>query len=87
MITQEHLYQANYNQPQNSSLTSDPEMIEAAKAIYEKYCSTKKKLTKTPVGVAIDAKTHRGQLIFREKPLLLPGERFILMSEIQSEMY
>ncbi len=65
----------------------DPNVLKSARDIYNTYCNFRSKLTKTPMGVAIDRKTHRGQLLFAKKPILLPWENFIPMDQIQSEIY
>ena len=42
-------------------------------------------MTKRPFGVAIDKDTYRGQLVFREKPILLPGECFVNINQLEAE--
>lgn len=64
----------------------DPNILKSAKDIYETYCHFHVKLTKPPIGVAIDRHTHRGQLLFTKKPILLPWENFIPISQIESEL-
>jgi hypothetical protein len=65
----------------------DPDLIKAARKIYKTYCNLNSHLSKKPYGVAIDRDTHKGQLIFKEKPILLPGECFIQIDRIESEVY
>lgn len=65
----------------------DPNLLKSARDIYNTYCHFRSKLTKTPMGVAINRKTHRGQLLFGKKPILLPWENFIPIDQIQSEIY
>lgn len=65
----------------------DPNLLKSARDIYNTYCRFRNKLKKTPIGVAIDRKTHRGQLLFTKRPILLPWENFIPMEQIQSEIY
>lgn len=55
----------------------DPVLLRSARLIYQKYCQLHSRLTKIPLGVAINKDTHRGQLIFYKKPILLPRESFI----------
>ena len=52
-------------------------LLRSARLIYQKYCQLHSRLTKIPLGVAINKDTHRGQLIFYKKPILLPRECFI----------
>lgn len=63
----------------------DPNMLKSARDIYLTYCYFHVKLIKPPIGVAIDRTTHRGQLLFTKKPILLPWENFIPIHQIESE--
>lgn len=65
----------------------DPGILRAARRIYRTYCTLHSKMTHRPIGVAIDRNTHRGQLIFREKPILLPGEYLVRLNQLESEVY
>jgi hypothetical protein len=65
----------------------DPALLRAARRIYRTYSSLHTKLNKRPTGVAIHCENHRGQLIFASKPILLPGECFVSMKQIESEVY
>lgn len=64
----------------------DPNLLKSATSIYETYCHFRRQLNKPPVGVAIDRKTHRGQLLFTKHPILLPWENFIPMEQIKSKV-
>ena len=63
----------------------DPTLVQAAKRIYRTYCNLHSQMTKRPFGVAIDKETYRGQLVFREKPVLLPGECFVNINQLEAE--
>lgn len=65
----------------------DPMVLRAARRIYRTYCIFHAKLTKRPFGVAIHQNSHRGQLIFSDKPILLPGECFIPLKQLEAEIY
>jgi hypothetical protein len=65
----------------------DPVLLRAAKRIYRTYFALHSKVTKRPLGVAIDQETHRGQLIFKNRAILLPGECFVSLKQLESEMY
>ncbi len=65
----------------------DPTLVQAAKKIYRTYCNLHSQMTKRPFGVAIDKDTYRGQLVFREKPILLPGECFVNINQLEAEAY
>ncbi len=64
----------------------DPNLLKSATSIYETYFHFRRQFNKTPIGVAIDRKTHRGQLLFTKHPILLPWENFIPMEQIKSEI-
>lgn len=63
----------------------EPGIVAAARKIYRTYYNLHGQLTKSPIGVAVDAKTYRGQLLFTKMPILLPGECFVPMHELESE--
>jgi hypothetical protein len=65
----------------------DPSLLKAARQIYRTYFAVRSGTSKRPVGVAINRDTHRGQLIFTDKPVLLPGECFVLLDRLESEVY
>ena len=67
----------------NSELL-DPSLLKSAKEIYYTYCHFNDKQKKPPIGVAIDRKTHKGQLLFTKRPILLPDEYFISVSQLES---
>jgi len=66
---------------------TDQALYSAARKIYQTYCYLHKKLNRDPIGVAINPKTYRGQLVFTKKPILLPGERFVPLNQLESEYY
>ena len=65
----------------------DPTLVQAARRIYRTYSNLHSQMTKRPFGVAIDKDTYRGQLIFREQPILLPGECFVNINQLETEVY
>ncbi|HHP7231329.1 MAG TPA: hypothetical protein ACFCUY_10790 [Xenococcaceae cyanobacterium] len=66
---------------------SDSTLIQAAKRIYRTYYRINSKISKQPYGVAIDKDSLRGHIIFKERPVLLPGECFIRLNELEAEVY
>ncbi len=64
----------------------DPGLVKAARQIYQNYFRLRSKVHKSPVGVAIDRQTYRGQLIFAKKPILLPRENFVPLEQLESEV-
>lgn len=61
----------------------DPNLLQAARQIYRCYYEVHPEQTRRPIGVALDRYTHRGKLIFGEKPILLPKECFVPLSHIE----
>ncbi len=71
----------------NSTVFFDPTLIKAARKIYRTYCNLNSQASRKPCGVAINRETYKGQLVFRAKPILLPGECFIPINQIEAELY
>lgn len=65
----------------------DPSLLRAARQIYRIYYEVHPDQTQRPYGIAIDRYTHRGKLIFRNRPILLPQECFIPLSQLEAEIY
>jgi hypothetical protein len=78
----------NLAKTQDSDLTFfDPSLIKAARNIYRDYYSLGLRVDEEAVGVVINRDSHRGQLAFRSKPILLPRECFISLKQIESDGY
>jgi hypothetical protein len=58
-------------------------LLQAARAIYESYRKTHVE-PQLPLGVAINRQTQRGHLIFTGKPVLLPQECFIPLTQLET---
>lgn len=71
--------------PENVSPLFDPYLLRVAQHIYEKCYEISPQKAEQMQGVAIDRETYRGQLIFKEKPILLPWETFIPSEEIDTD--
>ncbi|MCM1983083.1 hypothetical protein [Lyngbya confervoides] len=54
-----------------------PELIQAALEVYRNYYQTHGNEAMAPLGVVVDQRNLRGQLIFTGKPILLPYDCFI----------
>ncbi|WP_229638569.1 hypothetical protein [Waterburya agarophytonicola] len=65
----------------------DPSLIKAARNIYRNYYSLDVPTDTPAMGVIINRDSHRGQLAFKHKPILLPRECFIPLKQIESEAY
>lgn len=63
----------------------DPTIIQAARRIYRAYLNIYTQLQKKPFGVVINRKTFKGQLVFKEQPILLPEEYFIPINIIEGQ--
>jgi hypothetical protein len=73
--------------PLDLSALLDPSLLQSARQIYRTYYEVHPDQVQRPIGVAIDRFTHRGQLIFTRKPVLLPQECFIPLSQIEPELH
>jgi hypothetical protein len=62
----------------------DPTLLQAARHIYRNYYEVHVEQSRRPLGVAIDRVTHRGQLVFMGKPILLPQECFVPITQIEA---
>ena len=67
-------------------MSSDPTIIQAARRVYRAYLSIYTQFPRQPFGVVLNKETFKGQLVFREKPILLPGEDFIPLSQIEFQV-
>ena len=65
----------------------DPSLIKAARNIYRNYCNLNIPTEHKPRGIVINRDSHRGQLSFNLKPILLPRECFIPIQQIEAEGY
>ena len=65
-------------------LNSD--LLRVARSIYQAYLKVHSRQMRRPSGVAIHPKSQRGLLIFSSRPILLPGECFIPLENIESEL-
>ena len=65
----------------------DPSLIKAARNIYRNYCNLNISTEHKPRGIVINRDSHRGQLSFNLKPILLPRECFIPIQQIEAEGY
>ena len=61
----------------------DPTIIQAAKSIYTTYLSIYSRFNKQPFGVVLNKQTFKGQLVFRDRPILLPGEYFVPLDRLE----
>lgn len=75
----------SHSEPHNFSPPIDPSLLHAARNIYVQcYAAYPEKAEQTS-GVAIDRETYRGQLMFRDNPILLPWESFIPSEELVND--
>lgn len=80
-------WQREYQERTELPTLLDPTLLRAARLIYRTYYEVHREMTQRPFGVAIDRYTHRGKLIFRDKPILLPQECFVPFSQLEAEIY
>ncbi len=55
----------------------DSMLLTAGQKIYDTYYRLHSKVSKEPLGVAVNPRTGHGQVLFTKKPILLPGEVFL----------
>lgn len=65
---------------------NDPTLLKAARQIYLTHRELRPDLVKQPTGVAINRLTYRGRVLFATKPILLPQEDFVPLSDIESQL-
>jgi len=61
----------------------EPSVVKAARQIYRTYYEVHPNYRDLPIGVAINRLNHRGKLIFKNKPVLLPEECFVPLNQIE----
>lgn len=65
----------------------NPALLKSARQIYRTYYEVHPEDVQRPIGIAISTKTHRGKLIFGDKPVLLPNECFVPVSQIEPGLH
>lgn len=65
----------------------DPALLRAARHIYRTYYEVHPEIIERPIGVAIGRTTRRGKLIFGAKPVLLPHESFIPLTQLEPGLH
>lgn len=65
----------------------DPALLRAARHIYRTYYEVHPEVIKRPIGVAIGRTNRRGKLIFGPKPILLPHESFIPLTQLEPGLH
>ncbi|HBB31599.1 MAG TPA: hypothetical protein DDZ80_18150 [Cyanobacteria bacterium UBA8803] len=87
MVYSSRQWQGEYRERTDLPILLDPILLRAARQIYRTYSEVHQDLTQRPSGVAIDRYTHRGKVIFRARPILLPQECFVPYSQLEAEIY
>jgi len=74
------------NNRENLETPTDEVVLKEAKGIYQAYCllHNNSRTLRKPLGVVINLKNYRGQLIFTNTPVLLPEELFLTLKQIES---
>ncbi len=62
----------------------EPSLLMTARKLYSSYCKTHTESPRRPVGVVIGRGTQRGQLVFKDKPVLLFHECFVPFEQIEA---
>lgn len=74
-------------EPTTPSVLLDPAVLRAARQIYRTYYEIHPQKMQNPVGVVIDRHSHRGKLVFGNKPILLYTESFVPFNQLEAPMY
>ena len=61
----------------------DPALLRAARTIYRTYRDARPSITQRPAGVVLHRTTHRGVVVFGDRPVLLPPESFVPFNLIE----
>ncbi|MGB6015850.1 MAG: hypothetical protein WBG32_14060 [Nodosilinea sp.] len=83
-------YSSQSPQPPDASALPtalNPALLKSARQIYRTYYEVHPDDVQRPIGIAISTKTHRGKLIFGGKPVLLPTECFVPISQIEPGLH
>lgn len=62
---------------ESMTLWLDPVLLQVARDLHRSYYEAHKQQAERPLGVAVDPKTYRAQVICSCKPILLPTETFV----------
>jgi hypothetical protein len=65
----------------------DPALLRVARDVYQLYFEPDSERLPRPLGVAVDRVKYKGHVIFSSRPILLPQEYFIPVTEIESGYY
>lgn len=63
----------------------DPLILITARKIYLSYCKTHTANPRRPTGAVIGYDGDRGQLVFKDKPILLFREYFVPFEQIEAD--
>lgn len=63
----------------------DPALLRVARQIYREYCENHPGTANRPTGVAVNQVTYHAKILFSSRPVLLPQEFFIPLSQLESE--
>jgi hypothetical protein len=72
--------------PQSDQNGLNPDVLQAARQVYRVYLQVHARQMRRPAGVIVNPLTHQSWLIFSSRPILLPGEQFIAVDNIDSEL-
>ncbi|ERT07764.1 hypothetical protein M595_2255 [Lyngbya aestuarii BL J] len=72
--------------PQSDQNWLNPDVLQAARQVYRVYLRVHARQMRRPAGVIVNSLTHQSWLIFSSRPILLPGEQFIPVENIDSEL-
>lgn len=68
------------------SVVLNPALVKAARQIYHTFCEVHPEIIQRPIGVAICRLNHRGTVVFSDRPVLLPQECLIPLSQLEPDV-
>jgi hypothetical protein len=66
-----------------STPARDVSALQSARELYQTYLQVHQDRAQQPLGVVLHRISHRGKLMFREAPVLLPEEAFFPFPQLQ----
>lgn len=68
--------------PDSNAPGLDTSLVQVARQVYANYCQAHIDPLQ-PAGVAVGRDSHRGQIIFNLRPVLLPDEDFVPFDQLE----
>ena len=70
----------------DDSVSLNPALVRAAREIYRVFCEVHPEVIQKPSGVAIGRLNYCGKLVFSDRPVLLPEECLVPLSQLEPDV-